>query len=459
LELDDPDLEQALAALEEILIGENVARWSHGSQDSPAPEEGEVATISWEDIDWSTVRRHPRYAAYGALGRLGAVAGSDLAAYLDALSQVVRELAEPDETPGGRGSSPVGDEPDSVDDDDEVDESEVSSGVEGAEVDDVVEDEVEAGSSKRRRSIAARNLRLIRNFVRRNLRVLERSEFRDGVGAGVVIPNIIILNWMCWWVATNDEDRPGELTDERLRLWRLLWGSGESGGYLDDLDEERRGLVLDRFDDQRFEIVSLASMADLWSHSDYGDDVFRGLREVIRKAVCHPCWQVTSQHLPPASRLANGRPTTPSVLHPLGLAEALWDAGCTPIGATEARAAVAAATGVSLSAVAAKDQPVVVDSSSLPRPVCEMSVSVTLSPAVVEKVVAAWRGVDDRDYYRLKWDGGVALYRAAEENGWVYTEADDEMIDLAFIAADDPPWRTELDRLYKAAEHLATAAA
>lgn len=197
LELDDPDLEQALAALEEILIGENVARWSHGSQDSPAPDEGEVATIAWESIDWSAVRRHPRYAAYGEFGGLNAIAGSDLAAYLEALSQAVRELAEPEEASGQPQPAAEGSDP--VDDDDEVEESEVSSGVEGAEVDDVVEEDPEAGSTKRRQSIGARNLRLIRNFVRRNLRVLERSEFRDGVGAGVVIPNIIILNWMCWW--------------------------------------------------------------------------------------------------------------------------------------------------------------------------------------------------------------------------------------------------------------------
>jgi hypothetical protein len=31
----------------------------------------------------------------------------------------------------------------------------------------------------------------------------------------------------------------------------------------------------------------------------------------------------------------------------------------------------------------------------------------------------------DRDYYRMRWDGGIALYRSAEENSWVYTEAGD----------------------------------
>jgi hypothetical protein len=64
---------------------------------------------------------------------------------------------------------------------------------------------------------------------------------------------------------------------------------------------------------------------------------------------------------------------------------------------------------------------------------------VTLVPGDAEKTFAAWRGVDDRDYYHLKWKGGVALYRAAEENAWVYTESDDEMVNLGFITASTHP--------------------
>lgn len=155
----------------------------------------------------------------------------------------------------------------------------------------------------------------------------------------------------------------------------------------------------------------------------------------------------------------NGRPTTPEFLDVVSLAEAMWDAACAPVGDTEARAAVASAFGVPPNDVAAKEQPVVVDFTSTARPVCEMSVPVTLAPGDAEAVFAAWQGVDDRDYYRLKWDGGVALNRGAEETGWVYTEANDEMPDLGFIADADPPWRVELDRLYDAGEQMTEAIA
>lgn len=187
------------------------------------------------------------------------------------------------------------------------------------EVDVVDDQEV---PMKRRQSIAARKLRLIPNFVRRNVRALEHPAFRDGAGSGIVIPNVIVLNWVCWWVATKHEDRSGELVVERLRLGRLLWSSGDTGGYLGELDDDHRELVLERFDDQRFEADTLASMADV-SHTDHDDADFLGLRDVLRRAVGDPCWQVSAQHLAPAARLVNGRPTTPEVLDAVGVAEAL----------------------------------------------------------------------------------------------------------------------------------------
>jgi hypothetical protein len=89
---------------------------------------------------------------------------------------------------------------------------------------------------------------------------------------------------------------------------------------------------------------------------------------VIRQAVCHPCWQVTAQHLTPAARLVNGRPTTTQAFDAVSLIEAMWNTACAPIGVTEARVAVARAVGASLNEVSAKEQSVVVDSTSVLRP-------------------------------------------------------------------------------------------
>jgi hypothetical protein len=135
---------------------------------------------------------------------------------------------------------------------------------------------------------SSRNRRLVRNFVRRNLAVLEQPGFREGAGPGIVIPNAIILNWVCWWIATKDEAHGPDLVDERLRLWALLWGQDDSEGYLEGLDDEHQALVLERFDAQRFEPVLAASLADVWSSiPTVNDPLYRRLRAIVRRAAPH----------------------------------------------------------------------------------------------------------------------------------------------------------------------------
>ncbi|MGH9200325.1 MAG: hypothetical protein ACRD2A_03710 [Vicinamibacterales bacterium] len=215
LELDDPDLQRALEALEEIMFGEGHVRWTAG--DGGEPREGEDGddgpALRWEDIDWDAVRRHPRYRDYGGGRGIGAVAGTDLAIYLQALGSSIRELVVDETEPSSQGT-------------DEGDDGPTGSGTEGTSIDDLDEGPEDDDETVRRRTSAARrNLRLIRKIVRRNLRALEQPRFRVAVGPGVVIPNVLILGWICWWTASKQSESATELISERIRLWRLLWGT------------------------------------------------------------------------------------------------------------------------------------------------------------------------------------------------------------------------------------------
>ena len=101
----------------------------------------------------------------------------------------------------------------------------------------------------------------------------------------------------------------------------------------------------------------------------------------------------------------------------------------------------------------------VVDQTRILRLVRQVTISAgDLSDAAIEKVFAAWQGTDERGHYRLKWDGGVALYGQVEQAGWIHRRHDDSMKELGAIAPALPPWRTELDLLYDAAEQAAEAA-
>jgi hypothetical protein len=294
--------------------------------------------------------------------------------------------------------------------------------------------------------------------VRRNITALEQPAFREGAGSGIVIPNVIILNWVCWWVATRDPERPGELMDERLRLWRLLWGAGNSG-YLNELDDDHHALVLERFDSQLFEAVTLASIADVWAHTEsYTDPRFRALRAIVRTAVVQPCWQVTAKHVLAAVRLINSRPTTPEPLDAVNLAGILWDTACAPVG-DDARDAIAAALGRKRTEIEMSEQPIKFGPKSAERLVSQALMPAAISPAEVDLVFATWQGVQDLDYYRLKWDGGVAVYRAVTANGWIWTKSDDSMIDLDRIKPSLPAYRQDLDRLYDETAKTATRSA
>lgn len=451
LELDDPDLEHALAALEEILVGDNVARWGRDTFDAPRDADGGTS-IAWGDIDWSSVRRNPRFTAYGDLTGHGQP-GSDLTAYLDALSRVVRELLDPD------GSSHPSTGPAATRPDDEDGEGDVAAGYEGANIEDEVEEDeepAESSSGDRRQSPAARNRRLIRNFVRRNLKALEQPEFRAGVGPGVVIPNAIILNWVCWWVATKNADGPdGELVEERIRLWTMLWGTVDGSlGYLDELDDEHRLLVLERFDQQAFEAVTIASIGDVWAGiPEATDPEYRNLRKMLRRAVTHPCWQVGTHHITDGATLTNLRPSTQAVTSQLDLASRLWEIGCEPIDERDDRDAVASAVGTDIGSVTLSSVSVVVDGRNDQRTVREMRLAVDLVAGQPEEVLAVWSGVRESTLYRVVWPSGIAFFNMERCFGLVVPH-DGPEIELDRLEPVHPPWRAALDGLYDAIERL-----
>lgn len=226
-----------------------------------------------------------------------------------------------------------------------------------------------------------------------------------------------------------------------------------------NLEDDHKDLVLERFEEQHFQPVTIASVIDVWAHiPSEADPEYRLLRNILRSAVTNPCWHVGADEALGAAKLINSRPTTLEAVDGPSVPGALWSAACETVDDDDTRLAVAEAANVEVSSVLMSDESVVVDQTRIPRLVRQVTLSAgDLSNAAIKTVFAAWQGTDERDHYRLKWDGGVALYRRVEQAGWIYRRYDDSTTDFGAIAPALPPWRTELDLLCDATERAAAA--
>lgn len=447
LEIDDPDLHQALAALEGILIGHNVAKWKKMPADEDIADEDGVSVV-WGDIDWEAVRRSGRHRDYGSLGASG-IPGSDLAAYLEALAKTTKNLIDPP-PPAAASTAPVGEE-----DDDDKPETDAEAGIEGVDPDDIDD----TPDTPKRQSVAARNRRLLRNFIRRNVKALEHPSFRDGAGPGVVVLNLIILNWLCWWVATSDADHQGDLIEERLRLWHVMWGETDEPGYFDSLPDELKSLALDTFEDQRFGAVILASVVDARSWIEHRTETtYRRLRQILRSAVLQPCWQVDARDVAASVLLDQSRPTAQTHRSPSDIAGICREILCEPIDGGDVTTGMASLLSMEPSDVTMSSVSVNVEPGRL-LSVSEASFRVeSLGLDEVQALFAAWMGVQELPYYRLRWRNGVALYKAEQEHGWHYDEPTDEMTDFAGVTPASSPiadWARWLAAAVEAAEQQA----
>lgn len=442
LELDDPELASLLGELEQLLIPDGRSAWRMAHTDPPPTEpEDDASTFPWELIDWSLVRQHPRFVSYRHLLSVPSSTPGELASYLNALSAALRELVDPDAVTATPELPGVGAE------DEDEDEDERTEGVEGAGADDADEKEDEA--ERRRQSAKARNLRVIRNFVRRNLGALESSQFQDGLGPAVVVPNAVVLDHICWRTVTRHDDTQGELSDERLRLWTMLWGAEDSGdGYLATLDDDEQLAILELLSSHHVEALMLASMYDVYSAADYDTDLFRWLRRLQRRLLVHPMWQPTASTLAAAASLINARTAVAETVGAASVAEMVYDT-VARTDPQEVRSILANIAGARPADIEFEDVLVSVDGTRASTKVVQATIHNIdqLDSDVAERFLAAWAVFEELPRYRLKAGKTVAWYSLSEPTASWYDRATDEELVLTDLEGVWPDWLIAADAL------------
>lgn len=278
-DLDDEELERLLVQLEEVLIVDGRSLWRMLKRKVPEPSDDEESVaLRYDDLDWDSIRSHPKLAQYRAWDQRGGADPTGLGILLESISDRFRTEVRRRRGEGLGEQSETETASDGLDD--------LAKTIE-AEDEETAEAE-QAEAEHRRMSARARVRRQFRSFVKRFVTGLTDSDFTRLVGPSVIVPSYVVFNHLCWKLAQLDLiDRPF-VVDAQVKLWRFFWGDAEGAGYLATMGESEQLASIDILDAHSAESVLLASV-----HQAY--DIAWGLddADVVR---VRDAWRVILTH-------------------------------------------------------------------------------------------------------------------------------------------------------------------
>ncbi len=250
-DLDDEDLEQLLAQLDEVLIVDGRSLWRMLKRKVPEPaDDEESVTLCYDDLDWDAIRSHPKLAQYGAWDQRGQADPTGLGILLGSISDRFRSEVRQrsgegaaDEIKADTGGDPLDDLAETIDAEDE----------ETAEAE-------QAEAEHRRMNARTRIRRQFRSFVKRFVRGLTDIEFTRLVGPSVIVPSYVVFNHLCWKLAQLDLIDRRFVVDAQIELWKFFWGDADGPGYLMTMSEAEQLASIEILDDHDAEAVLLASV-------------------------------------------------------------------------------------------------------------------------------------------------------------------------------------------------------
>ena len=220
-ELDDEELEELLAQLDQALVVDGRSIWRMLKRKVPDQSADETsASIAYDDLDWDAIQSHPKLAQYRNWDQHSSSNPTALGMLLTSIAKrfeaTVQRRHEGGPEPDGPDSpsDPLDDLAKVIDAEDE----------EGAEKDELTRD-------RRRTSARSRVRRQFHSFVQRFVDGLTDEAFVRHVGPSVLVPSYVIFNHLCWKLIQIDLADPLRLTRLQTTLWRFFWGDKSEPGY------------------------------------------------------------------------------------------------------------------------------------------------------------------------------------------------------------------------------------
>lgn len=445
---DDEDLTALVYELDAALVISPQSLWRLAGRTGPTEaSDGEGPRLSWDDIDFETLRHHPKLAQYQS--SLGSGAGrlevTDLQIILAAITERFQSLGQ--HATSGRqspGNSPGADLDDMLTtlpgdrDDGPGDKT-----PEEAEAESESEDEEER--QRHRLRIETRNRLAWQRFCDRFTRGLRDPEFIDLVGHDVAITNAIIFNHLLALLVARHIIDPGNGITRQLQLWEFLWGSADRSGYLDALDDDTRLAAMEAIAARGGEVTVIAavSVADQLTLSNDWHDLRTELREVWRHLLASPLLTFTSEVISLAAALssrsaadiARGLDQLARELAPRELQAAL----AMHLGTTDAR------VRARRSIIQGRHREVLLADDPNAR----------LDPEAASAALATWATMEpSREYLRIEQptSGISAVWDRLNHICWLYDRnAGGEPVTLQEPTPAEPAWAAESRRVLAAA--------
>jgi hypothetical protein len=227
LELDDEELEALLTGLDRTLVIDEQSIWSMAKKAAPvyADEDEEGLRLAYADVDFNSLRHHPKLRAYFQRSGQGGSTQYTQTPLQTLLSSITGHFRQLSDLSLGKVES--------------VELAELLSPENMAETEEEQEElERELERVQRRSSNRRRNI--FKNFIRRYLRGIRSAKFQELADFDVFAKNYAIFSHLLWVLFSKEwmEDEKIFLIEAFLEIWRFYWGQPEKHGYFHRLDEQ-----------------------------------------------------------------------------------------------------------------------------------------------------------------------------------------------------------------------------
>ncbi len=292
LDLDDEEFEQLLGELDAALMIDRRSVWQLAGRPSPTTtndDDDESLRLSYADINYDMLRRHPKIVQYVDRGLGGrGYTHSRLQIILNAITDHFRGLLDVSVGPQLIETMTA-----------DLEESQAETEAE--------REQEEEEKQQWRRTSGQRLQRILKNFIRRYLRGLRSPDFQELAGFEVITQNYIIFTHMLWRLFAKGWVETEFVVDSLLQTWTFFWGSATQTGYYRELDETQQTQALQWIQEHHADAGLLAALyysAHLTRLEHWQKPRF-SLRDFWRELLRHPPFEATGKTLEETWRIVS----------------------------------------------------------------------------------------------------------------------------------------------------------